>query len=68
MGRKQHYHDLNELMDDLDHESLMGDDGTELLDEADLELLHNTMPLSAPPPTKPPPKKRGRKPKPKPKV
>ena len=37
MGRKNHYDSIEDLFDDLDHESLLDDD---LLDDEDLALLH----------------------------
>lgn len=64
MGRKTHYHDLHELMDDLDHESFITDE-LDTLGEDDLELLHQVNPDSPKFVAVKPQKKRGRKPKPK---
>lgn len=64
MGRKPHYHDLNDLMNDLDQESLLNDE-VDPLDDDDLELLHQANPNAPKPSKTPPPKKRGPKPKPK---
>jgi hypothetical protein len=58
MGRKN-YNSLNELIDDLDHESLSEDDEMDILDDEDLALLH---PTTVPIPTQPKPKQK-RKPR-----
>lgn len=64
MGRKLHYDTINDLMHDLDSESII-ESGVDPLEDEDLELLHLLNPDQPQPPKPPgkPPKKRGRKPK-----
>lgn len=60
MGKKT-YSDLNDLLGDLDRESVLSEEEEEL-DEEDIEILHQPVP---PPPPKKPPKRPVRKPAPK---
>jgi hypothetical protein len=53
--RKTHYHSIEELYDDLDHETLFDEEDGDLLAEEDLALLHAPKPAAT---KKPKPRKR----------
>jgi hypothetical protein len=66
--RKPHYTSLEALYSELDHESIIGDEDTDLLDDEDLALLHGPKPAPVKKPAKKTATKAPVKKKPKPKA